>query len=151
MASASPPASRGSRFLVAAVNTAVALAAVGFWATWYLAPEAVQSVPPGAPGREAYLAYEGAFPLADGLMAACALLGAWGVVRRRAWGPFLCLLANGAMAFLALLDLLFALRQGTLWPLEPEAVQTGLIVVGLLLAAGISAGTIYRSRIMEGE
>jgi hypothetical protein len=55
------------------------------------------------------------------------------------------------MAFLALLDLLFALRQGTLWPLEPEAVQTGLIVVGLLLAAGISAGTIYRSRIMEGE
>ncbi|NPV06831.1 MAG: hypothetical protein HPY83_02570 [Anaerolineae bacterium] len=136
-----------ARLFVAGVNGAVALAVVAFWTAWHFAPEAVQSVPPGAPGREAYLAHEEAFPLADGWMAACALLGALGLVHRRPWGAYLCLLANGAMLFLALLDLLFALQRGAFWPPGAETAQTWLIVAGLVFAATVSAATIYRRRL----
>lgn len=63
---------------------------------------------------EVYLAFERAFPLADAWMGACALLGAIGLLQRRAWGFLLGLLAASSFIFLGLLDLLFDLNEGIL-------------------------------------
>ena len=61
---------------------------------------------------EAYLAFERSFPLADAWMAICALLGAIGLWRSKAWGFLFGLLAASSAIFLGLMDVLFNLNEG---------------------------------------
>lgn len=60
---------------------------------------------------EVYLAFENAFPLADGWMAICALLGAIGLWKKQSWGFLFGLLAASSAIFLGLMDVLFNLQQ----------------------------------------
>jgi hypothetical protein len=59
-----------------------------------------------------YIEFEKAFPLADGWMAVCALLGAIGLWRGRAWGFLFGLLAASSAIFLGLMDVTFDLNEG---------------------------------------
>lgn len=59
-----------------------------------------------------YLAFEGAFPLADGWMALCAMAGAVGLWRQKDWGFLFGLLAGSSSIFLGLMDVLFNLNEG---------------------------------------
>ncbi len=58
-----------------------------------------------------YLAFEDAFPLADGWMALCYLLAVIALLRQRPATVFWGLSAGSAMVFLASMDLLFDLEQ----------------------------------------
>ena len=93
-----------------------------------------------------YLAFERAFPLADAWMAACALAGAVGLLRRRPWGLLFGLLAASAQVFLALMDLLFNLNEGN------YAIGSGpmafelLINVVLLAGAPLLIAVLWRRR-----
>lgn len=60
-----------------------------------------------------YLAFERAFPLADGWMAACALIAAIGLARGRPWGLLFGLLAGSSIVFLGCMDVLYNLNEGT--------------------------------------
>lgn len=64
-------------------------------------------------GDAAYLAFERAFPLADAWMAACALLAAIGLWRRRPWGLLFGLLAGSSLVFLGCMDVLWNLNEGS--------------------------------------
>jgi hypothetical protein len=59
-----------------------------------------------------YIAFEKSFPPADAWMALCALLGAIGLWRRRAWGFLFALLTASSAIFLGLMDVTFNLNEG---------------------------------------
>lgn len=81
-----------------------------------------------------YLAFERAFPLADAWMAACSLLGAIGLWRRRAWGLLFGLLAASAQVFLACMDVLFNLNEGN------YAIVSGAMAVEIAINAALLTG-----------
>lgn len=81
-----------------------------------------------------YLAFERAFPLADAWMAACALIGAIGLVRRRPWGLLFGLLAASAQVFLALMDVMFNLNEGN------YSIGSGAMAFEVLINAVLLAG-----------
>ena len=93
-----------------------------------------------------YLAFEKAFPLADAWMAACALLGAIGLWRRRSWGLLFGLLAASAQIFLACMDVLFNLNEGNYAIASASMAIEILINVGLLVGAPLLIAFLWRQR-----
>lgn len=89
-----------------------------------------------------YLAFENAFPLADGWMALAYLLSAWylwrGDHRAVLWG--LC--AGSAMIFLGLMDLLFNIEQGHFQP--PIGAQMWLEIAIMAFCLTFGPFTIWR-------
>jgi uncharacterized membrane protein (DUF2068 family) len=94
----------------------------------------------------AYLAFEKAFPLADAWMAACSLLGAIGLWRRRAWGLLFGLLAGSAQIFLACMDVLFNVNEGNYAIASGAMAIEVLINVGLLVGAPLLIAFLWRRR-----
>jgi len=84
--------------LVAAAGTAA------YWTAWFAAGAVQTGDDP------AYLAFERAFPLADGYMAACWIAAAWLLLRGRATAIPVGIAAGSAMVFLGLMDTLFNLE-----------------------------------------
>jgi hypothetical protein len=80
-----------------------------------------------------YLAFERAFPLADTWMAACALIGAIGLARRRPWGLLFGLLAASSQVFLALMDVTFNLNEGN-YSMGSRAMAFEMLINAVLLA-----------------
>ena len=93
-----------------------------------------------------YLAFEKAFPLADAWMAACSLLGAIGLWRRRSWGLLFGLLAASAQIFLACMDVLFNLNEGNYAIASASMAAEVLINVGLLVGAPLLIGFLWQQR-----
>jgi len=93
-----------------------------------------------------YLAFEKAFPLADAWMAACSLLGAIGLWRRRSWGLLFGLLAASAQVFLACMDVLFNLNEGNYAIASAAMAAEILINVGLLIGAPLLIAFLWRQR-----
>jgi hypothetical protein len=93
-----------------------------------------------------YLAFEKAFPLADAWMAACSLLGAIGLWRRRSWGLLFGLLAASAQVFLACMDVLFNLNEGNYAIASTAMAAEMLINVGLLIGAPLLIAFLWRQR-----
>ena len=117
-----------------------ALATVAFWTVFFTSGD-VQ-----VRQDEVYLAFERAFPLADAWMAACALLGAIGLWRRRNWGFLFGLLAASSAIFLGLLDLLFALNEGTLTAGGFEAVMEIAIILFTLIVGPVVIVYLWKNR-----
>ncbi len=118
------------------------LAAFGTLAYWlvYFTSGATQ-----LRGDAVYLAFENAFPLADGWMAACYVLAAYFLWRgdRSAllWG--LC--AGSAMIFLGCMDLLFNLEQGHFHaPMSAEMLAETVIVVFCLSFGTFTIRRLWR-------
>lgn len=97
-------------------------------------------------GDAVYLAFEKAFPLADAWMAACSLLGAIGLWRRRAWGLLFGLLAGSAQVFLACMDVLFNVNEGNYAIASGAMAIEILINVGLLVGAPLLIAFLWRRR-----
>ena len=93
-----------------------------------------------------YLAFERAFPLADAWMAACSMLGAIGLWRRRPWGVLFGLLAASAQVFLACMDVLFNLNEGN-YSIASSAMAIEIVInVGLLAGAPLLIAFLWRNR-----
>jgi hypothetical protein len=124
----STPRPRG---LVAAI-TYLAVAAVGTTAYWlvFFTSGAVQ-----VQRDAAYLAFEKAFPLADGWMAACAVLGAIGLWRGRPWGLLFGLLAASSLVFLGCMDVLWNLNSGS-YAIGSNAMKAEIVINVFCLAGG---------------
>jgi hypothetical protein len=119
------------RGLVAAIAY-LAVAAVGTTAYWivFFTSGAVQ-----VQGDAAYLAFEKAFPLADGWMAACAALAAVGLWRQRPWGFLFGLLAASSLVFLGCMDVLWNLNTGS-YSIGSSAMTAEVVVNVFCLAGG---------------
>ncbi|MDH5390267.1 MAG: hypothetical protein OEX10_03855 [Candidatus Bathyarchaeota archaeon] len=78
-----------------------ALFTIYYWLDFYLRG-GVQVIP-----EEWYIKFEKAFPVADLWMAACALLGAVGLLTEQTYGLLFSLLAASSLIFLALMDITF--------------------------------------------
>jgi hypothetical protein len=79
---------------------------------------------------EVYLAFENAFPLADGYMAAAYLLSAWKLWRGQRGAVLWGIVAGSAMIFLGCMDLLFNLEQNHFaGPISAEMWAEIVIVV----------------------
>jgi hypothetical protein len=122
------------------------LTAVGtllFWITFFADLEAQRG---GylASRCDAWFAWEMSFPLADGWMAATAVLGAVGLWRMRPTGLLFGLVSGGAMVFLGLMDVLFFLQNGLYLPLVGEVavelfIHVWTVAFGLFVIAYIWA------------
>lgn len=97
---------RGADRLHAVLMVLAALGTVAYWVTYFTSGATHVRT------DEVYLAFENAFPLADGWMVACYMLSAyflWLNDRRAVlWG----IAAGSAMIFLGCMDFLFNLEQG---------------------------------------
>ena len=118
--------------LIAAV-ACLAVAAVGTTAYWivFFTSGAVQ-----VQRDAAYLAFEKAFPLADGWMAACAALAAVGLWRRRPWGLLFGLLAASSLVFLGCMDMLWNLNTGS-YAIASGAMTAEIVINVYCLAGGL--------------
>ena len=83
----------------------------------------------------AYLAFERAFPLADGWMALCALLAATGLWRRRPWGLLFGLLAGSSLVFLGCMDVMWNLNEGS-YAIANGAMAAEIVINVFCLAGG---------------
>jgi len=59
-----------------------------------------------------YTAFESSFPFADGWMALCMAASGVGLLRNRAWGAPLGLMAGSALIFLTAMDVTFNVQNG---------------------------------------
>jgi hypothetical protein len=117
--------------LVAAIAY-LAVAAVGTTAYWivFFTSGAVQ-----VQDDAAYLAFERAFPLADGWMAVCAALAAVGLWRGRPWGVLFGLLAASSLVFLGCMDVLWNLNSGS-YSIGSRAMTAEIVINAFCLAGG---------------
>ena len=118
--------------LIAAVAYLV-VAAVGTTAYWivFFTSGAVQ-----VQRDAAYLAFEKAFPLADGWMAACAALAAVGLWRGCPWGLLFGLLAGSSLVFLGCMDVLWNLNAGS-YVIASGAMTAEIVINFFCLAGGL--------------
>jgi hypothetical protein len=110
----------------AALMVIAALGTIAYWATYFGSGAVQTSADP------AYLAFENAFPLADGYMTACYLAAAFLLVRRRVAAVPMGVAAGSAMVFLGCMDVLFNLEHAKYASMTSEmAVETAINVVCL--------------------
>ncbi len=120
-ASTTRAAAPASDRATAAVMDVAALVTVGYWVDYFTKGRVRSSDDP------AYVAFENAFPLADGYLALCLAAGARALRRQRpsavAWG----IAAGSAMVYLAAMDTLYNLENGKYAERTPEmAVEAGI-------------------------
>jgi len=120
---------RGRRRMVGALLTGAALLVL-YWAAWLLDRSLLAS-----DTRPAYYEFEGAFFLADALLAACLVAAARALRARRAAALLWLLAAAGAGGFLLAVDVLYNLQHGVWF-----ASQRGLAELLRNLVTG--AGTV---------
>ncbi len=107
--------------ITAALMLLTAVGTILFWATFFADLETQRSGTL-ASRCDAWFSWEMSFPLADGWMAATAILGAVALWRMRPTGLLFGLVSGGAMVFLGLMDALFFLENGLYLPLTGEIV-----------------------------
>lgn len=115
---------------VVAVLLVTAFATVAYWIAFF-ATDALH-----VRGDAAYLAFERAFPLADGWMSACAALGALGLWRGRPWGWLCGLLAASSLVYLGCMDVLFNINAGH-YSIASAAMIAEMVINAWSLAAGL--------------
>ncbi|WP_238586482.1 hypothetical protein [Rhodococcus rhodochrous] len=115
-----------SDLLHAAAMGSVATGVALYWLDYFTAGHVRSSDDPS------YIAFENAFPAADGLMAASFAVSAWHLTRGRLLSVPLGIAAGGAMTFLGAMDTLWNLEHGNYRRMTTEmAVETGINVVSL--------------------
>ncbi len=82
-------------------------------------------------------AYESAFPLADGVLAAALFAASRTLFARSARGPFWLVIAAAMCVYVGLLDLVFYARHGGYWPVS----SAGLVQL-LINSLTIGGGTV---------
>lgn len=93
-----------------------------------------------------YIAFEKSFPPADAWLALCALLGAIGLWRRRAWGFLFALLAASSAIFLGLMDVTFNLNESIYAIAGSETLIEILINLATILLGPVVIIYVWKSR-----
>ncbi|MCL6580822.1 MAG: hypothetical protein K6U08_04300 [Firmicutes bacterium] len=133
------PLSRAGALPLSAKVMAVLLSLTGlltvlYWVLYFFAG-AVQ-----VEASEVYVAFENAFPAADGWMALACFLSAAGLLGRRPWGLAFGLCAGSAMIFLGLMDVLFNIEQGLY---AVRSLEMSLEILINIWTLGFGAFTIW--------
>lgn len=138
------PSPRGVGWIIAALSLTF-IATLVYWLLFFTSGD-VQ-----VRQDEVYLAFENSFPAADTWMAICALLGAIGLGKQRAWG-FLCgLLAASSMIFLGLMDVTFDLNQGIYAPGGIETATEVVINIFCLVVGPLLIFYLWKNRRFWGN
>jgi hypothetical protein len=132
-------ASSGDR-VHAALMFLAALGTVAYWTAWFTTG-AVRTADDAA-----YVAFENAFPLADGYMTVCWVVAAVLLLRGRATAVPVGIAAGSAMVFLGLMDTLFNLEHGKYTTMTGEmAVETAINVACLTFGPATTV-RLWRAR-----
>lgn len=137
MTSAHPP--RG-RIGVVALLWASALVTVLYWLVFFTSGEVRSSE------AECYLAFERAFPAADGWLAAACAAAAEGLRRGRAWAALFGIAAGSAAVYLGLMDVLYNLENGMYARLDGPMIGELIINVYCLSFGPFLLGYFWRVR-----
>jgi UDP-N-acetylmuramyl pentapeptide phosphotransferase/UDP-N-acetylglucosamine-1-phosphate transferase len=132
-------ASSGDR-VHAALMLLAALGTAAYWTAWFTTG-AVQTADDAA-----YVAFENAFPLADGYMAVCWVVAAVLLLRARATAVPVGIAAGSAMVFLGLMDTLFNLEHRKYAAMTPEMAVETAINVGCLTFGPATMVRLWRAR-----
>lgn len=117
---------RGDRIHAAAM-TAAAIAAAAYWVEYFTKGRVRNS------DDTSYVAFEDAFPAADGYMALCFLAAAHDLRHRRPAAVPTGIAAGSAMVFLGAMDTLWNLEHGNYRRMTPEmTVETAINVASFL-------------------
>jgi hypothetical protein len=130
-------ASSGDR-VHAALMLLAALGTVAYWTAWFTTG-AVRTADDAA-----YVAFENAFPLADGYMSACYVVAAVLLLRGRASAVPVGIAAGSAMVFLGLMDTLFNLEHGKYAAMTPEMAVEAAINVACLTFGPLTMIRLWR-------
>ena len=117
------PADLPAQRAVVALLSVSAVATVVYWAIFFTSGE-VHSTE-----EACYLAFERAFPAADGWLAAACAVAAAGLGRRREWAVLWGVAAGSAMVYLGCMDVLYNLENGMYARLN--APMAGEVVINL--------------------
>jgi hypothetical protein len=123
--------STGSRRFMLGLLWFGSVATAAYWVVWF----GIDRSWLATADTPAYYAFENAFPLADGWMAATAALGAVSLQRRRPDALLWMLLAGSASLYLAGMDILFDLENGIY-----KSSDFGSVAVELFINVGCLAG-----------
>ncbi|HEY1707731.1 MAG TPA: hypothetical protein VGG10_05665 [Rhizomicrobium sp.] len=109
-----------------------ALITAAYWVNYYLAGD-VRTL-----DTDWYIAFEGAFPVADAWMGTCMLLAGIGLWRGTRSGALFGLMAGSALMYLAAMDITFDVEHG-LYGLLPHSgpMVTEALINATSLALGI--------------
>ena len=115
------------------VATAVGgLFVVTFWVLYFTANESLGLVEPSvAPFEESFL-------FADTVFAGVLFATSYALRHRRRAGPFLLAIAGSMSLYLGLLDGMFYVRNGLLFPITPSS-GAEILIVSLCVAGGLYA------------
>lgn len=124
----------------AGVMDGVALATIGYWIDYFTRGDVRSGEDP------VYIAFENAFPLADGYMAACYLLAARRLRKQKpeavAWG----IAAGSAMVFLAAMDTLYNIQHGKYRERTPEMAVEAVINLVSWVFGPVTMWRLWRNR-----
>jgi len=123
-----------SLMVVAAAGT------VAYWVAYFAAGAVQTSADP------AYVAFENAFPLADGWMTACFVTAAVLLLRGRVTAVAAGVAAGSAMVFLGLMDTLFNLEHGKYATMTGEMAVETAINVGCLTFGPVTMIRLWNAR-----
>lgn len=121
------PLPRGARAVIGILLFGFA-ATSAYWIVWFFVDRDLLA----SAHTASYYAFENAFPVSDGWLAICALLGAVALWRRRASALFFCLAGGSASLYLTGMDVLFDLQNGIY---RAPTGDWGAVVVELVINA----------------
>jgi hypothetical protein len=121
-----------------------AIATVAYWVEYFTSGKVRSSADP------AYVAFENAFPLADGYMAACFVLAARMLRRRRASAVAWGIAAGSAMVFLGAMDTLYNLEHGKYRERTPEMAVEAAINGAALVLGPLTMWRLWQARTRLG-
>ena len=113
---------------------------VAYWVEWFTKGRVKAAEDPE------YVTHQESFPLADGYMAVLYVLAARSLWNGRESAIPLGIAAGSAHAFLALMDLLFDIRRGSLSEQTPEMQIEKAIVGASLTFAPLTMARMWRAR-----
>ena len=119
--------------IAAILELALAVGIVSFW-TAFFTTDMIRMDDPRL--KEIYMAFESAFPVADGYLSVVLVVGAVGLLRKKAFGRLFSLVGGASLVFLGLLDISFNTLHGIYRLGLGEAVMN-LSVNLICLGAGI--------------
>ena len=126
--------------VLAVILIIFALGTVAFWIVFFTLGLV------SASDRPAYLEHEKSFPLADAYMAVCLLIGAVGLMRKRAWGHLFGYLGASGVIFLGLMDTLYALQNGLIKDFSFASIETFVICASCLVLGPVTIIYLWRNR-----
>jgi hypothetical protein len=130
--------------IAAVLELALAVGMISFWIAFFTS-DLVQIDDPQL--REAYLAFESAFPVPDAYLAVVLIIGGIGLLRGKSYGRLFSFIGGASLVFLGLLDVSFNTQHG-IYSLGLDEAVMNLSINLLCLGIGVFLIlTIWKSRV----